>query len=209
MFDDGLSIKGNKEGLNIYVNIEKFQDFNEFQHALLRRLSKGIQFYKGASIKIFADLNFFSERDMKNLRDILFDELQIINCVFEEKQEKKYRNVNPTNEGKTKFVRNTIRSGQSIDFNGNVVVIGDVNPGAEIKASGNIVIFGVLKGQAYAGVGGNEEAFIAAISLHPEILQISDVITRAPEDFKPEYPEVARLKDSRIIVEPYMPNKYY
>ena len=68
---------------------------------------------------------------------------------------------------------------------------------------------GSLKGFAYAGFDGNQEAFIAAFALQPEILKISDVVARAPEDAsKPQYPEVARVKDGNIVVEPYLPNKY-
>ncbi len=210
MIEDGISIKGNKEGINVIVNVEKFKDFEEFQENLLQRLSKGQKFYKGASIKITANLNFFNEREFRKLKDKLFDELFIQDCIFEGKDEKPNKIFSGVNEGKTKFIRNTIRGGQRIDYSGNVVIIGDVNPGAEVRASGNIIVFGVLKGHAYAGVGGNEDSIVAAFSLHPEILQICDIVTRAPEeDYKPQYPEVARLKESRIIVEPYIPNKYF
>ena len=61
-------------------------------------------------------------------------------------------------EGITKFVRGTLRSGRSIEFEGNVVVLGDINPGAEVIAHGNIAVFGSLRGVAHAGAGGNESA---------------------------------------------------
>ena len=77
-------------------------------------------------------------------------------------------------EGKTKFVRKTIRSGQSINYPGNIVIVGDVNPGAEIYAAGNIIVLGTLKGVVHAGTNGNEKAIIAAFKLEPQILQIVD-----------------------------------
>ena len=53
----------------------------------------------------------------------------------------------------TLFVYRTVRSGQEIDYNGNIVVIGDVNPGALLKANGNIIVLGCLKGVAHAEIG--------------------------------------------------------
>lgn len=210
MIEDGISIKGNKDGINVIVNVEKFRDFSEFQDNLLQRLSKGKKFYKGASIKLIADLDFFNEKELRKLKDTLFEELFIQDCFFEEKDEKTSKVFSGVEEGKTKFIKNTIRSGQRIDYNGNVVIIGDINPGAEVYASGNIIVLGALRGHVYAGVGGNEDSIVAAFSLRPEILQICDVVTRAPEeDFSPKYPEVARLTENRIIVEPYVPNKYF
>jgi septum site-determining protein MinC len=112
-------------------------------------------------------------------------------------------------EGKTKFLRKTIRSGQSINYPGNIVIVGDVNPGAEIYAAGNIIVLGTLRGVVHAGTNGNEKAIIAAIKLEPQILQIGDIVTRSPEDgAKPLYPEVAKVKNGSIIVEPYLENKY-
>ena len=70
-------------------------------------------------------------------------------------------------EGKTKFLRKTIRSGQSINYPGNIVIIGDVNPGAEIYAAGNIIVFGNLRGVVHAGTNGNDKAIIAAFKLEP------------------------------------------
>ena len=43
----------------------------------------------------------------------------------------------------TLYLRKTIRSGQSISSDGNIVVIGDVNPGAEIIAKGDITVWGI------------------------------------------------------------------
>lgn len=209
MGEDSIQVKGNKEGLNVVINMNMFKDFTDMLEALVSRLSSGKKFYKGSTVKITIQLKLLNEKEASKLKDILFDEFLIKDCIFEDKVEKVSKAFTGVYEGKTKFIKNTIRGGQKIDYPGNVVIIGDVNPGAEVCASGNIVVLGSLKGLAYAGFDGNEEAFIAAFELQPEILKISAVVARAPEDAaKPEYPEVARIKDGIIIVEPYLPNKY-
>lgn len=81
----------------------------------------------------------------------------------------------------TLYLRKTIRSGQSISSDGNIIVIGDVNPGAEIIAKGDITVWGILGGIAHAGSNGNEFARIRALKLNPVQIRIADVFARRPD----------------------------
>ena len=84
----------------------------------------------------------------------------------------------------TKFQRGSMRSGQRIEFEGSVVIIGDVKAGAEIVAAENIVILGELKGLAHAGAKGNSEAIIAANRIECPQIRIADKIKEfEKEDF--------------------------
>lgn len=105
----------------------------------------------------------------------------------------------------TILIKRTIRSGQSIQFDGNVVVMGDVNPGSEIIASGNIIVMGALRGVVHAGATGDEAATVSAFKLQPTQLRIANHITRAPDgDYPvPERPETARIKDGVVVIEIY------
>lgn len=207
--EDRIIIKGNKDGLNAVINMDKFGDFQDMLDALSSRLEKGKKFYKGCTLKITTDLKLINERQSIKLKEKLFEDFQIKDCIFEDVSEKKNKIFTGVYEGRTKFIRKTVRSGQVIQYNGNLVIIGDVNPGSEVEASGNIIVLGKLRGYVKAGVGGNERAIVAAFLLQPDILQIAHLITRAPEDnLKPSYPEVAKIKEGSIIVEPYLPDKY-
>lgn len=209
MLKDGILIKGNREGLNAIIDMNKFRDFDEMLENLIEKLSIGKKFYKGSTVKVITQLKEFNEKQIIKLKDILFEEFLIKDCVLEDKDEAKNKMFSGIYEGRTKFFRKTLRSGQVIKYSGNVVIIGDVNPGAEVYAAGNILVFGNLQGNVYAGDTGNNKAIIAAFRLQPKILQIASIITRAPEgDEKPQYPEVAKIKDNMIIVEPYLPNKF-
>lgn len=81
----------------------------------------------------------------------------------------------------TLYLRKTIRSGQSISSDGNIVVIGDINPGAEIIAKGDITVWGILGGIAHAGSGGNNYARIRALKLNPVQIRIGEVFARRPD----------------------------
>jgi len=62
----------------------------------------------------------------------------------------------------TKFQRGSLRSGQKLETEGSLVILGDVNSGAEVVASDNIVVLGALRGLAHAGAKGNKQAIVSA-----------------------------------------------
>ncbi|MGU8552596.1 septum site-determining protein MinC [Clostridium perfringens] len=209
MRDDRIFIKGNKLGINAIINMDKFGNFDEMLDSLVEKLRRGKKFYKGATLTVTTDLKYINERQISKLKDVLFDEILIKDCIFEERLEKQSSVFSGVYEGRTKFVRKTVRSGQCLNYAGNLIIIGDVNNGGEVRAHGNVIVLGDLKGKVFAGDNGNENAIIAAYSLEPELISISGKITISPDDFeKTGYPEVARLNENNIIVEPYLPDKY-
>ncbi|MBB5324564.1 septum site-determining protein MinC [Anoxybacillus tepidamans] len=99
-------------------------------------------------------------------------------------------------------VAKIVRSGQVLHVHGDLLLIGDVNPGGTVIAGGNIFILGALRGIAHAGCYGNKEAVIAASIMKPTQLRISDVMNRAP-DYKTEERnemECAYIDDTGQIV---------
>lgn len=108
----------------------------------------------------------------------------------------------------TILVQRTLRSGQNINYDGNVVILGDVNPGAEVIASGHILVMGVLRGVVHAGASGDESATVTALVLNPTQLRISAHITRPPDGSKvlqDNGAETARIKDNEVMIEKYLP----
>ena len=104
----------------------------------------------------------------------------------------------------TKFVYGTLRSGRSVEFPGNVIVIGDVNPGAEIIAEGNVVVMGKLLGFVHAGSAGNDQAIIISNVLKPTQIRISKFISVPPNDDESSFnliPEKAYVSEGLIKIE--------
>ncbi len=105
------------------------------------------------------------------------------------------------------YLRQNLRSGQTISHAGHLVIIGDVNPGAEIMAEGDITVWGALRGIAHAGIGGNVEAEIRALKLQPIQIRIAHAIARSPDRPRVKYalgarlgPETARIVDGKIRI---------
>lgn len=104
------------------------------------------------------------------------------------------------------YLRRGLRSGQKKSFDGDVVVVGDVNQGAEILAGGDVIVVGSLRGLVHAGYPDNKDAVVIALNLVPLQLRIGPLIARADEGQnhrRAQPPEVARVKDERIVIEPY------
>jgi len=76
---------------------------------------------------------------------------------------------------RTEVIHKNLRSGQIVEFPGDVVVIGDVNPGAEVRAAGNVIVLGELRGIAWAGYPGNKDAVIVALKMKPQQLRIANI----------------------------------
>ena len=107
-------------------------------------------------------------------------------------------------EANALLVLETIRSGQSVQHEGHVTIVGDVNPGAQVIAGGHVVVWGRLRGMVHAGALGNASAVICALQLTPTQLRIANHIAIPPEEQQPTlFPEMASVRDGQIVAEPW------
>ena len=138
----------------------------------------------------------------------------VISYIFSKREDSDeeidLEHLNPLiEEGKTHFYRGTLRSGSKIESDGNIVVLGDVNPSSIIKARGNVIVLGHLNGTVYAGLGGDDRAFIGAIYFNPiqltigmkTITDIQDEILDSSRVDKKSRFKVARIVNQEIVVE--------
>ncbi len=108
----------------------------------------------------------------------------------------------------TTYINQTLRSGQILESDGNVVIIGDCHPGSEIRALGDITVWGVLSGIAHAGCKGNLNARVRALKLNAVQLRIGNCYSRRPDGTNIPYiirssiftPEEARVVDGEIML---------
>lgn len=206
MKEELVSFRGIKEGIYVFVKEGNIEDIKQ---ELEEKLKESIDFFKGANILGIKGENLtFEETDellkiMTQKYELYISDDGLPSYLYESKY---YEGIY---EGMTKFVNTTIRSGQVVEYDGNIVIIGDVNPGALVKARGNIIILGTLRGVAHAGVDGNEDAIVAAYNLQPTQLRIANIIGRRPdgEILVSDLPEVARVYNGEVYIEPYLPGK--
>ncbi|MEX6494800.1 septum site-determining protein MinC [Fusobacterium animalis] len=138
----------------------------------------------------------------------------VISYIFSKREDSDeeidLEHLNPLiEEGKTHFYRGTLRSGSKIESDGNIVVVGDVNPSSIVKARGNVIVLGHLNGTVYAGLGGDDRAFIGAVHFNPiqltigmkTITDIQNEILDSTRVNKKDKFKVARIRNQEIVVE--------
>ena len=209
-----VAIKGTREGLVLYL--DPAADFDLLMNELDKLLKDSVQFLQGATIRCYAGKKEYTEIEHTTLARVLgryqleltgwltTEEVYVPGKVKPNATETKETRVWDEGmvEGSCLFVERTLRSGASVQFDGHVVVLGDVNPGGEIIATGNIAVLGSLRGVAHAGATGERKASVSAYHLAPTQLRIADLVTRGPADEADgRGPEIARIKEDQLIVE--------
>lgn len=224
-----IAIKGTRSGL--LLTLEPETPFGELLHALADRLSEAPTFFRGASLTVDTSRRTLRVNERVQLEKLLAYYQMSVNSLERVADRRKEAKTTPlsfddtppetaiTRIGEsgpresrdqrdtddTLFLRRTIRSGQAIHHHSNVIVLGDVNPGAEIVAGGDIIVWGVLRGMVHAGYPDSENAVVCSLLLSPVQLRIAHLLSRPPEGFEAQpRPEVAMIRHGQIVVETWV-----
>lgn len=182
-----VMIKGNKSG--IVLVLDKEVSFSDLKKEIAAKFQESTKFLGNTTMAISFDGRVLTTEEQKTVIQIIEENSDLkIACVvdhnkkqeemFQKSLEEKLSELN-TNSGQ--FYKGNLRSGQVLEMETSVVVIGDVNVGAKVISKGNIIIIGNLRGNAFAGAGGNKNAFILALGMEPIQIRIADFIARAPD----------------------------
>ena len=192
MYNENYVIfKGTKDGVTVIFDPEV--SFETLCTQLEKKVAEAGKFFDNVKTSLAFKGRIFTEEEEETLLKIIAKHTTMeITFVKTENNEIKRlsdlleKELAPFNLAK--FHKGSLRNGQKIEFEGSVIVVGDVNPGAEIKA--------------HAGCKGMTDAFVSAIYMAPVQLRIADIITRFPEENKkgPKPPEYAFVQDGQIFV---------
>lgn len=198
MTNEPVIIKGTKEGITIIL--DEISSFEDVEKAIYEKLQRSRNFFSGGKVSIRIKNGFLSKDEYNKLQNIFTD----FGMSLQEASSPKTLIFPKPNRNRVLLLKKTVRSGQKIAYKGTIVILGDANPGSEIVATGDILVMGTLRGMAHAGAQGDTTAIVAAFALKPTQLRIAEVITRPPEEKEniPPFPEIARLKDNVIVIEP-------
>ncbi len=149
------------------------------------------------------ELDHFNS-ELENANKIKGDDIEDIDYNLDDLR----KSLRETEKLPTLYIQRTLRSGQSITSDGNIVIIGDANPGSEIIAKGDITVWGILGGIAHAGCAGNQYAKIRALKMNAIQLRIADTFARRPDNVNIPYiqktdtfvPEEACIYKRQIII---------
>lgn len=206
-----VMIKGTKSG--IIVVLDDKLPFEELKEHIAIKFKESAKFLGNATMAISFEGRDTTTEEQRQILDVIGDnsDLRIV-CIVnnDEEQEKHFKRsldqrLMELSSSTGQFYKGNLRSGQVLESETSIIVIGDVNPGAKIVSKGNVVILGSLKGNVFAGASGNVNSFVVALDMKPVQIRIADVIGRCPD--KPvkdavKEPKIAFLENGNIYIEP-------
>ena len=206
-------IKSNRYGIMLFL--DKDIPFEELLADIAEKFKTSSDFFKDARMTLaFEGRSINHEQQMDIIRVIQENSSVEILCVLEKDDLKESYMKKVLEERQQErdasngwFYKGTLRSGQVLESESSIIILGDVNPGATVVSKGNVVVLGKLKGTIHAGAAGNPCTFVAALNMEPVQIRIADAIARAgdgPINLKGSETgtRIAYADDDKIYMEP-------
>lgn len=216
-------IKSKPYGIHLVLNPD--MEYNELVEEVIRKFQEADAFFKNASVGISFEGYALTREQMYGLIDAITSRTSIrILCIMEAEQIQEACMIADTEAYiNTRIMENamihngSLKAGERMHSETGVVVLGDVERGAKVTAKGNIIVFGALEGFAQAGQHGDSAAYIAALSINTEHLQIGNILY-IPQEKKGGHsgflrkkkkeelsPQIARVHNRHVIMESLRP----
>ncbi|WP_274649964.1 septum site-determining protein MinC [Paenibacillus humicola] len=176
-----ITIKGVKDGL-VFL-LDDTCEFSALLEELQYKLEKSHQQLLSGPI-VHVQVKLGSRRLTDEEKERIAETIRQQGNLLVQSIESQVPETPGPGEGRNlKVLTGMVRSGQTIEHEGNLLLMGDLNPGGSLRCTGDIYVLGALRGLAHAGTEGNEDAIIAASLLRPTQLRIADVISRPPDEW--------------------------
>ena len=199
-----INITLKQDEITIKLNENATQE--EIVNVLKKKMPELKKLYKEEKTPIFVTGKILKNKEIDEIQELIeknidveikFDSPKILGLYSIKRTFKKDIGIS-----ETKFHRGSIRSGQKVEFEGSLVILGDVNSGAEVIAGENIVVLGALRGLAHAGAKGNKEAIISSQIIEAPQLRIANIVKEIEKEEKNEPKTYAYVNDDdKVILE--------
>ena len=189
----------------IVIKIKEEATYKEIIEEMNKKLPKLKDMYKDEQNPISVEGKILKIKEMEEIKKFITNKIDV-DISFESPEELGLAGIKKVYEkdvadSVTRLFRGSLRSGQKLEFEGSLVIIGDVNSGAEVIASDNIIIVGTLRGLAHAGAKGNKMAIIAANSIEGPQLRIANVVKEIEKADIETQKQYAYVEEDKIILE--------
>lgn len=220
-----IEIKGMRDGLLVTMSDSSWE---ESRAALMEQIESRGSFYQGARLALDVGGTVFHVNELSELRDRLSERGVNLWAVVSESlttektsqllglatriskprpQEMTRPPAEEAGEGRVMWIERTLRSGTRVEFAGNLIVVGDVNPGAEVVAEGNVIVWGRVRGLVHAGAGGDMSAFVCGLDLSAAQIRVGGVAAVPSERSGESRPVKYFLEDGIIKSEFWQSNQ--
>ncbi|NGP45486.1 septum site-determining protein MinC [Bacillaceae bacterium SIJ1] len=182
-----VAIKGTKDGLTLVLNDQC--SYEELLAELKDKLaSTPVEMDRSllVDVRLKTNYRYLNEEQEEELKELVRKEKNLVVTAIDSDVVSVQKALQWHREQQIERLVKVVRSGQVIETPGDLLLIGDVNPGGTVKAGGSIYVMGALRGTAIAGASGRKDAVICASVMQPMQLRISEVVSRPPDTHQEE-----------------------
>lgn len=207
---NSVVIKSNKYGITVVLDSKL--PFEELKQRVAEKFKGSEKFFGSAQVAVCLEGRELTEEEQQQILDTITENSMLqIACIIDDddKKQEKFKEtlgmrMNELSTQTGQFYKGMLRSGQVLEVENSIVVLGDVNPGAKIVSKGNVIILGALKGNVYAGSAGNTSAFVVALEMNPCQIRIADIMARSSDEKKKidKRAKIAFVENGNIYIEP-------
>ena len=190
----------------ILIKLNEDAERNDIIEGLKKKLQELKKLYKDEKTPIRVTGKVLKNREIDEIQEIIQEKIDV-DVESDTPKTLGLYSIKKTFDKKitvseTKFHRGSLRSGQKLESDGSLVILGDVNSGAEVIASDNIVVLGNLRGLAHAGAKGNKQAIISAGLLDTVQIRIANIVKEIDRDEEPMHKQAyVSVENDQIIIE--------
>ena len=139
-------IKGNKSGIRIVL--DDALPFPEILEEVEKKFKESSDFLGEAQVAVSFDGRKLTEEQEAILLECIKEnsKLQVVCLIDEDKQREELFNqtlnekLMAMNANSGQFFKGNLRSGQVMEFETSVVILGDINVGAQVVSTGNVIV---------------------------------------------------------------------
>lgn len=198
-----ISIKLTKEEIRIEIKEQATKE--QIVECLKKKLTELKKLYKEEKTPILVTGKVLKNKEIEEIREIIKEKIDV-EIKFDSPEDLGLHSIKKVfnreiETSETKFYKGSLRSGQKIEFEGSLVILGDVNAGSEVMASENIIVLGALRGLAHAGAKGNKKAIIAAEKIEAPQIRIANVIKEMEKSEEDEIKKYVYVEGEEMVIE--------
>ncbi len=198
-----INVKLNKNETKIEIS-EK-ATYEEIEKELKEKVKELKKFYQEEKVPILVTGKILKNQEMEAIKAIIKKAIDV-EITIDSPLELGLHGIKRTynkeiNYSETQFYRTSLRSGQKIENEASVVILGDVNSGAEVISGENVVVVGTLRGLAHAGAKGNKKAIISASNIDTPQLRIANIVKEIEKSEENAVKTYAYIDNDEIILE--------
>lgn len=204
MKSNSVSINLRKD--EILIKLDEKSKHEEIVGALKKKLPELKKLYKEEKTPIKVTGKILKNKEIDEIQVLIKEKIDV-EIEFDMPKSLGLHSIKKTFNreigiSETTFHKGSLRSGQTLETEGSLVILGDVNSGAEVMASDNIVVLGALRGLAHAGAKGNKEAIIAAGLFDAVQIRIANIVKEIDREEEPMHKQACiSVVEDKIVIE--------